>query len=616
MKKRTNITICIDKFTFLWYNKWVICKEKNTLKGNKKMAFALYYDKQRNRLKISANGNLGQNKAGECFLSVACNSGHARRISDYDWELAISLFEMWRTHFDSITTYTQTIDYIKNIDTRIFPEVQVHPLIKHITKDMLSPYEFQWTGINFLLGIKKGIIGDSMGLGKTLQTMYASICLLSGGIAEKILVVCPSAVKFQWKDEIENCSKKESIVVDGNVKKRNKQYDDFFHTHNYDFLIINYEMLRQDIDLLEPLINMHVNVTIADEAHRIKNLTSKTTAAMLRINTEYKFAATGTPIQNSPEELYTLLNWINPNIVGSITEFRKRHIMYGDKYGKHNVELGYRNLDELRDMASSVMLRRLKKDVLKDLPEIIEENIFVEMNTPQKKLYESVQADYKSAEAEYKKSLASYYKQKEKGSSNIEKPSNDNLMGYQYLSLAISDHPALISNSKGGMTYQYKELASKAKVSPKLEMLIKIMKNFFDEGSRIVIFTQYTSMLDILKNRFIKEFNQEPYIIDGRVDAKERIERLEESRHSAGIRDILLMSDAGNYGLNAQHFDVLINYDIPWNPAVLQQRMGRIHRIGSVVKNITVLNMLTKDTLDEVILRTIQKKSAVGDAVA
>lgn len=574
------------------------------------MAFSLFFDKAHNNLQIATNGLNPSNVYRDvlAYINTQIQAHKGQQVTDYTWTLDADLFEDWFQKYDNITTYAQPLDYIRGTDTRVFPTITPHA--QFIADNQVAPYPFQVEGINFLLGIKRGIIGDEMGLGKTLQTMYAAVDLIKQGRAKKVLIVSPSAVKYQWQAEIAKFAGLESLVVDGTKAKRAKAYTAFFNDQDTTpFLIANYETIRTDIDVLAPLVDQYIDVVIADEAHRMKNRESKLFAAMMQLNSEYRFAATGTPMQNNPEELYALMEWINPEILGSLQAFRRQYIVYGEKFGRQ-LALGYRNLDELRNQVAPVMLRRMKKDVAKDLPEIINKDIYVEMDKAQGALYKQVVKDATMAQDEFQSAMETYNQQK-----TGDAPSDAIMLGYQYLEQAISDAPQLLLNSESSLASRYIKLAEKATKSAKVEELIDIMRDFLANDSRIVVFTQYVQMVDLLKERFISEFKQEPFVIDGRVAAQDRTKQLEESKATAHSRDILLMSDAGNYGLNAQQFDVLINVDLSWNPAIMQQRTGRIHRIGSENDQVTVINMLTRDTVDESILKMLHAKATVGDAI-
>ncbi|QBO35100.1 DEAD/DEAH box helicase [Periweissella cryptocerci] len=574
------------------------------------MAFSLFLDKAQNNLQIATNGLNPNNVYREvlAYLDTKIQARKGQQVTDYSWTLDADLFEEWYQKYDNITTYAQPLDYIRGTDTRVFPTIT--PQAQFIKENHVEPYPFQVDGINFLIGIKRGIIGDEMGLGKTLQTMYAAVDLIKQGHAKKVLIVSPSAVKYQWQGEIVKFAGLDSLVVDGTKAKRAKVYTEFFNAANpTPFLIANYETIRTDIETVAPLVDEFVDVVIADEAHRMKNRESKLFAAMMQLNSEYRFAATGTPMQNNPEELYALMEWINPEILGSLQEFRRKYIVYGEKFGRQ-LALGYRNLDELRNQVAPVMLRRMKKDVAKDLPEIINKDIYVEMDKNQAALYKQVTKDATYAQDEFQTAMETYNRQK-----TGDAPSDAIMLGYQYLEQAISDDPQLLLNSDSSLASRYIKLAEAAKKSAKVEELIEVMRDFLASDSRIVVFTQYVQMVDILKERFMTEFKQEPFVIDGRVAAQDRTKQLEESKTTAHSRDILLMSDAGNYGLNAQQFDVLINFDLSWNPAIMQQRTGRIHRIGSENEQVTIINMLTRDTIDENIMKMLHEKATIGDAI-
>jgi SNF2 family DNA or RNA helicase len=572
------------------------------------MPYALQYNKAKRRIYIESNGyNPGAvwKKVNE-FIDFYVERKEAYKFDDYHYALKPDLFEEWYKQFNNYTTYSQTLDFIRGTDTRKFPEVRDEDSFEDKLK--LEPYPYQKVGATFLHDIERGLIGDEMGLGKTLQTLFASMKLLYEGKVRKIMIVCPSSVKFQWQGEIEKFTEFKALVVNGAKTKRMKGYQEFEENPTMHFLIANYESIRTDIDTVKQL---DIDVVIADEAHRMKNMKSKLWAAMMELQPQYRFAATGTPMQNSPLELYALVEWLNPDLFGSLAEFQREYVVYGEKFGR-NMELGYKHLDKLRDQVSDIMLRRMKKDVLDDLPKMIKKNVYVDMDAKQKKLYTAIAKDQKMAEEELDEQREKMKRNEVKKEKMI---SEEILHGYRYLLTATSDSPQLLLNSESGLAKNYIKLATDAKVSAKEEALVEIIGEFLEDGSRVIIFTQFTSMIDLLLPRLEKEFHQTPYVIDGRVKDEQRNEIVKISQSENSRSDILIASDAANYGLNLTGFDVLIQYDLPWNPSVAEQRAGRIHRIGSTFDHVTVINMMTNETIDEAIYKTLEKKAAVGEAI-
>lgn len=317
-------------------------------------------------------------------------------------------------------------------------------------------------------------------------------------------------------------------------------------------------------------------------------------------------------MQNRPEEIFALMNWIDKDVLGGITNFRKNHVVVGEKFGRRFVDLGYKNLDDIREKISPNMLRRMKKEVAPDLPDMIYSTVRADMNKPQRTLYQTIVDDFEALQNELKE----FYEMQSEADAAAGKksPDEDKILGFIYMMQAVSDHPFLLAQGKSKMARKYMPLIRECRTSPKLEELVEVLTPVVERGSKIVIFSQYTSMLKIIYDRIIREFNQEPYVIQGSVSAKDRHLQLEAFEKNP-MRQIMLLSDAGNYGLNMSFADTLIHYDSPWNPSVKSQRDGRIHRINSTFESVDIVTMLTNGTIDEQIEKTLQRKTELGKGI-
>ena len=569
------------------------------------MAFDLKYLPDLNGLEIKLNGKTNSSVYSQ-FLSFFNGLEKKRQIDDFTWVFPVWELDNYMNKFAYHTCMTQTIGSIKGTEKPIIPEFEIDN--KYLDEFKLEPFPFQKIGISFLHQIEKGILGDTMGLGKSIQAIGATHKLLKEKKVSKILVVCPASLKYQWHDELLKFTDYESVVIEGTPKKRKKQYDNFSFSDIH-FYIVNYETLRNDIDIYKTL---DIDCIVCDEAHRLKNQTSKTFKALIQLKPKYRFALTGTPMQNKPEEIFALMKWINPDILGGITKFRKKHVVVGEKFGKRFVELGYKELDDLREKISPYILRRMKEEVAPDLPEIIYSTGYVDMNEPQRKLYEAVNEDFQLLQ----KGLQDFYEtqtdeEAEKGESPKEE---QQILGYLYMQQAIADHPLLLAGSNSGMARKYMPLVKKCKSSPKLEEMVEIIKPLIEQGSKIVIFTQYARMLHLIKDRLFNVFQQEPYVIYGDIPLIKRNEQLKRFEAKSD-RQMMVLTDAGNYGLNIQFADTLINFETPWNPAVKDQRNGRIHRIGSKHEVVNIINMVTNGTIDETVIKTVYDKKQINNGL-
>lgn len=458
---------------------------------------------------------------------------------------------------------------------------------------------------------------------KTPSSIGASYQLIRDNKVDNVLCIVPASLKYQWAGEIKKFIDYDSLVVDGTKKKREKIYKQFSESEDIHYLLISYETFRNDWKII--LDDIDFQCTIVDEAHRLGNRSNKIFKAVSNIETEYKFALTGTPLQNKPEEIYALMSWLQPDLLGGITKFKKRHIITGEKFGRRFVELGYKHLDELREKTAPFILRRLKEDVAPDLPKIIYNRIYVTMNKPQLDLYNEIEAnrllvmeelntqneeiESKATSAEHKAQL---YKEAAKDKDFV---SDSVLMGYNYMLEAVSDHPLLLLIGKSQMAKKYTPFIKKCKSSPKLDELISTCTELYQNGSKIIIFTKYAQMLKLIAERIEVVFKEQPYLIHGGVSSLDRQKAVESFSQELPLSRFMILTDAGNYGLNIQTADVLINYDNPWNPAVAEQRTGRIHRIGSKHEVVNVIDMAVKDSIEEKILFAQEQKTKMNKGI-
>lgn len=379
-------------------------------------------------------------------------------------------------------------------------------------------------------------------LGKTPQAIGAAHELIQSNKIKKALIIVPASLKYQWKSEIAKFTDYEALVIDGTAAKRKKQYA-AFKDGQETFMVSGYETIRNDVELVKDL---GFDCIALDEAHRLKNRSTKLYKAIVQLDSTYKFALTGTPMQNRPDEIFALMSWIDPDVLGKITAFRKNHIVSGEKFGRRFMEIGYKNLDEIREKISPKLLRRMKSEVAPDLPDIIESTARCDMTKPQRALYNQVQEDFKKLQLD----ITDFYKAQSDSDAQAGVKSEDDakIMGFIYMMQAISDHPLLLAQGSSKMAKKYLPLIRECRTSPKLEELVELMIPVIERGSKIVVFSQYTQMLHLIRERIVREFDQEPFMIYGAIPSKKRQEELEKFEKSQS-QQIMLLSDAGNYGL-------------------------------------------------------------------
>lgn len=494
----------------------------------------------------------------------------------------------------------------------------------------LPPYPFQVLGINFLCEVERGIMADEMGLGKSVQMIGAAYKLHRRDGIKDVLIICPSSLKFQWDNEIRKFLDVEErdvdiFVIDGTPKQRVDMYDDIHESDKFKYVIINYELILRDVDYL---LEFDWDVIGVDEAHRIKNWKSKTSKNIKKLDAPYKWCATGTPIQNKPDEIFNIFSFVDASVLGKWYKFRNDHIIIGRKFKQNNMILGYKNLGLLHKKINPYMLRRLKKEVAPELPDMIISNYYIEMYREQFSLHEKIREEL----YDLIKEISQYTERDENGNIIKQHPRANSLLGMFTMLQEVCDTPELLQISDSNMASKY---AIETNKCPKLDELEKILGDFLDSysdsssstnrvitsengeevilnGDKAVIFTQFSRMQALIVERISKLGKCE--IINGSMSSIEKQERMNNFRMDPDIK-FICCTDAANYGVNLQQANLLVNFEVPWNPAVWQQRNARIHRINSDHDNINIINLIAKDGLDEKILDVLYDKQNIASSV-
>lgn len=434
---------------------------------------------------------------------------------------------------------------------------------------ILRPYQkigFQWlkTLIHFGFG---GILADEMGLGKTIQ-MIAFILSEKNEYKGSAIVICPTSLIYNWQKEILKFAPELSCaVITGNAKER---LDIFKEQSNADVFLITYDTLKRDI---ENFLDFQFNLIILDEAQYIKNPATKTALAVKTLKGNHRFALTGTPIENSLSELWSIFDFILPGHLHSYTKFQE---LYEKAIVKDEDETV---LIKLRKQISPFILRRTKKEVLKELPDKVYTILYAELTKEQKKLY---LANFLKAKGE----LDGFITEGTLGKNKIK------ILSQLTRLRQICCHPSLyVENYNAG--------------SGKLDITIDTIKSAIASGHRILLFSQFTSMLGIIQ-KYLDELHIAYFYLDGSTPAQKRSELTDQ--FNSGSADIFLISlKAGGAGLNLTGADIIIHYDQWWNPAVMEQASDRAHRIGQK-KTVQIYNIIAKDTLEEKIIELQNRK--------
>lgn len=429
----------------------------------------------------------------------------------------------------------------------------------HFDKLLLQPYPFQVLGINFLCEVGSGMLADEMGLGKTAEILIAIYKLFRQGKVKRSLIICPATLKYQWEEEIVkfiDVTKYDIdyVIVDGDVKGRKALYDSLASGEAL-YTVINYELVRNDIQYLEGL---GFDVIALDEAHRIKNWKSKTSEAIKKLDAPFKWAATGTPMQNRPDELFNIFSWIDPKVFGDWWKFRGRYIVIGEKFRQPNMVLGYRNLGELHRRIAPYMLRRLKRDVAPELPEILVNNRYVDMSPHQVQIHATIRQGL----VDLIKEVSQYTVRDEDGDIVRQHPRANQINGMFILLQEVCDTLELLQMSDSRLAQKYLGTKNLDVKSPKVVELCDILNEFIEHYSgegkpKAVIFTQFERMQRIIVAA-ISRFGG-VRMINGSMDAAEKQRNIQEFKTRNDV-SFLVCTDSANYGVNLQEASLLVKH--------------------------------------------------------
>ncbi len=438
--------------------------------------------------------------------------------------------------------------------------------------------DYQKTGFRWLKTLSYyklgGILADDMGLGKTIQTIafIKSELEKTKGIS---MVVCPSSLVYNWLEEINKFAGELRVtVVQGNQSTRQGTIEQLKET---DIVVTSYPLIRRDIELYSDIT---FDYCFLDEAQHIKNPESQNAKAVKRVKAKGYFALTGTPIENSLMEMWSIFDFIMPGYLLSRARFIKKYELPIIK------EQSESTMEQLVRQIKPFILRRMKTEVLKELPEKIETKISIELTDEQKKIYLAYLENIRN---------------------EIESEMDKNGLAGSHIKIIaaltrlrqICCHPALFMEN-----YTHE--------SGKLNALNEILLDALEGGHRILIFSQFTSMLEIIKKQ-MEDDKVQYFYLDGKTPVTERLEMVK--RFNNGEREVFLISlKAGGTGLNLTGADTVIHYDPWWNPAVEEQATDRAYRIGQT-NIVQVFKLITKGTIEEKIYELQNKKKKIIDAV-
>lgn len=443
--------------------------------------------------------------------------------------------------------------------------------------DVLRDYQkngYYW--LNFLHKYHfGGILADDMGLGKTLQMLT----LLKGLSPERpALVVCPRTLIYNWQEEADKFFEElSSLVYYGTPEERDEMRPEF---SNYDLIITSYSILSRDIDKLNDE-GLKFSLSILDEAQHIKNHKTQRAQAVKEITAESRLALTGTPLENSVAELWSIFDYLMPGYLGNYNYFNKNYLL---PISKNNDQ---EKMEQLKERVAPFILRRRKEEVLKELPEKI-------INVHSVSMTQLQEDSYKLVLDEVKGKLLDTVSEKGFNRSRI------NVLAALTKLRQICNHPALVLDEKG--------LESS---SGKLDALLELVSDAVSSGRKIIVFSQFVKMLKLIRKSFDRQKINYQYL-DG--STRNRMERVNEFNNDPEIKVFLISLKAGGVGLNLTSADMVIHVDPWWNPMVERQAADRAHRLGQE-NRVMVYKLITRGTVEEKMLKLQKKKQNVFDNI-
>lgn len=451
--------------------------------------------------------------------------------------------------------------------------VKDHPLRRDLLDAELLPYQLD--GIAFAVGAGRAILADDMGLGKTIQGIGTAELLSRMADISRVLIVCPASLKSQWRAEIARFSGRSTQIVVGSGKERIEQYQ----SETF-FTICNYEQVLRDLSAIE---NVPWDLIILDEGQRIKNYESKTSNVIRQLESPFRLVLSGTPLENRLGELFTVARFVDDDLLGPAYRFFHHHHVV-DERGK---TVGYRNLGDLRERMQPILLRRTRNEVARQLPERVDQVIRCEATAEQLEIHDNALTTV--AQIASKKFMTEM----------------DRLRMQKCL---------LLARMACDSTYLCDQ--ESAEYSSKLERIAEVLSELIADPTRkIVLFSEWRRMLGRIESR-LDDLGCDYVRLDGQVPQKKRAELVARFQNDPNCR-VISMTNAGSTGLNLQSANTVVNVDLPWNPAVLEQRIARAYRMGQK-RPVHIYKFVTTNaacpTIEEGLLTTLASKQDLADA--
>lgn len=484
-------------------------------------------------------------------------------------------------------------------------------------------YNFQETAVERMIAERRVLLAMEMGLGKTICVIAAVERLLESEEIAAGFVICPASLKLQWRQMINDFTGGEAnvIVVSGDVRKRQECYHEY-KEGGAEYLIMNPETLVSDWEVIRKLGRDYI---VTDEATWFKNFRPKRSKKIKRLTAEYRWALTGQPIENRAEEAFSIMQWVDPTVLGDFKTFDKAFIVR-DHWGRVRL---YRNLPTFHRILSESMVRHTsaEPEIAAQLPAVTEEIVPVEMDADGARLYRRIVRDLENDVADAISqwgnfSLSGFYRGEDEGEVR------GKIMSKLLALRTLCDHPELLRMSaaqyrgeipgQGGSAYA-DELWEAGRLdalskSPKLETAVELVTDILeaDPANKLVIFSFFRGMLDILATATAELTKS--VIFSGAVSQKARHDVKQQFANDPETR-LFLSSDAGGVGLDLPMANFLISYDLPWSAGAFRQRQARIRRLSSTFRHVTLLSLQVSGSIDEYQYGLLGQKQKVADAV-
>ena len=473
--------------------------------------------------------------------------------------------------------YPDVTDYLSEIKDAQYRERYLSSMADKNMDSLLKTtlYPYQKEGIRFAFSKGKSIIADEMGLGKTVQAIGCAELMRKAGLISSVLVLCPASLKYQWKKEIEKFTDSVAVIVEGPQDKRRELY----RSQSF-YRIVSYNTMSNDIRTFG---NAYAECLIMDEVQRLKNWNTQISRAARKIKSDYTIVLSGTPLENKLVELYSVMEFVDQYCLGPYYKFIDETTVK-DEGGKI---LSYKNLNLVGERLAERLVRRRKADIELQLPERTQQNLFVPMTSRQREIHDELKAGVAQIVSKWRRS--------------------------HFLSDVDRKRLMLLLSQMRMVCDSTFILDQETRFDTKVEETMNIVQEVVESGDdKIVIFSQWERMTRLIATE-LEKLGVGYASLNGKVPSEKRNALVEKFWNEPSCR-VFISTDTGSTGLNLQIASRVINLDLPWNPSVLEQRIGRVHRIGQR-RNIQVLNMISQDSFEERMLATLEVKASLFEGI-